>query len=118
MHVSLGHTSIQTTSYCLLSPSLPSYSFNMLFLLCLILHCFTFILVLDIVCSLLLFAPCSFFFVTKLTIEMLNNMHMLLLQPSEMSWREVLFYDLDIAKRCLSIRMHNGMFHKYSGEKE
>lgn len=54
-----------------------------------------------------------------LTVEMLNNRHMLLLQPHEMIWRELLFYHLDIAKAtCLSIRMHNGMFHIYSGEKE
>lgn len=92
----------------------------MLFLLCLILHCFIFILVLDIVCNLMLFAPCSsVFLVAKLTIEMLNNMHMLLLEPRKMSWRQLLFYHLGIAKTtCLSIRMHNGMFRIYGGEKE
>jgi len=71
----------------------------MLFLLCLILHCFAFILVLDIVCNFLLFAPrSSVFLVAMLTIETLNIMYMLLLQLCELSWRALLFCHLGIAK--------------------
>lgn len=50
-------------------------------------------------CHLLLFALCSsVFLVATLTIEILNNMHMLVLQSQEMSWKELLIYHLGIAK--------------------
>lgn len=66
----------------------------MLFLVYTILHFFFFIvsLVLDVDYNVLLFAPCSsVFLVAMLAIEGLDNMHVLLLQPCKMSWRELLF---------------------------
>lgn len=66
--------------------------FNVLFLLSVILHCFAFTLVLHIVCHLLLLAPCSsVFLVATLTIEILNNMHLLMLQSQEMAGKNFSF---------------------------
>lgn len=54
-------------------------------------------------CLQLTISPCSSVFsLAMLTTDMLNNKHMLLLQPYEMNWRELLFYHLSIAKICLS----------------
>lgn len=75
-------------------------------------------LVLDIDYNVLLFAPCSsVFLVAMLAIQGLDNMHVLLLQPCKMSWRELLFNHLGIAKATwLSIRMHNNMFYIWNHE--